>query len=87
MTKEGRRERGSEQHKLWLFDLCHGNLTAAEAVAGFTRFYTLEGYDLNRVNDDLVNRTGYLIGSVLEGVAALEIALEEVAGEYPRHGC
>ena len=31
--------RATEDHKIWLFDLAHGNLTELEIVKGFIKFY------------------------------------------------
>lgn len=50
--------RGTEGHKLWLFDLAHGNLTPEQTVRGFIKFYALEELCVGHVQDDLVFRTG-----------------------------
>ena len=52
--------RATEDHKIWLFDLAHGNLTELEIVKGFIKFY------------DLVFRTHY---NPVQGVKALKVAL------------
>jgi len=71
--------RATEEHKLWLFDLAHGNLSEVRMVRGFLKFYALEGYPLQNVVDDLVFRTHY--GPERAGQAAddLRAALEKAA--------
>ena len=34
-------QRGSEGHKLWLFDLAHGNLNDCQILQGFLKYYVL----------------------------------------------
>ncbi len=71
--------RATENHKLWLFDLAHGNLSETRMVRGFLKFYALEGYPLQNVVNDLVFRTHY--GPDCAGQAAenLKAALEKAA--------
>lgn len=52
--------RATEDHKIWLFDLAHGNLTELEIVKGFIKFYALNGFTVGNVQDDLVFRTHLL---------------------------
>lgn len=82
--------RGTEEHKLWLFDLAHGNLTPGQTIRGFLKFYALEGSCVDHIQDDLVFRTGCggshageamerlrtALGQVVDGT----IRLEETAG-------
>lgn len=72
--------RGTEGHKLWLFDLAHGNLEEDQIVRGFIKYYALEGCQMEHVQNDLVFRTacgaehsGYAMESLRE---ALEKAAE-----------
>lgn len=51
--------RATEDHKIWLFDLAHGNLTELEIVKGFIKFYALNGFTVGNVQDDLVFKTHY----------------------------
>jgi len=64
--------RATEDHKIWLFDLAHGNLTELEIVKGFIKFYALNGFIVGNVQDDLVFRTHY---NPVQGVKALKVAL------------
>ena len=64
--------RATEDHKIWLFDLAHGNLTELEIVKGFIKFYALNGFTVENVQDDLVFRTHY---HPVQGVKALKVAL------------
>ena len=36
--------RATEDHKIWLFDLAHGNLTNSQIVKGFVKYYALNGF-------------------------------------------
>lgn len=65
-------KRATEDHKIWLFDLAHGNLTELEIVKGFIKFYALNGFTVGNVQDDLVFRTHY---NLVQGVKALKVAL------------
>jgi len=51
--------RATEDHKIWLFDLAHGNLTNSQIVKGFVKYYALNGFTVGNVQDDLVFRTHY----------------------------
>ncbi len=73
-------ERYSEDHRIWLFDLVHGNLNENEMVQGFIRFYVLEGLAIGNVQDDCVFRTQYPSDKVTGGLQALRAALEKMAG-------
>lgn len=68
--------RATEDHKIWLFDLAHGNLTDQEIVKGFIKYYALNGFTIGNVQDDLVFRTSY---PVAEAIKNLKGALETYA--------
>lgn len=51
--------RATEDHKIWLFDLAHDNLSGSQIVQGFIKYYVLNGLLLANVQDDLVFRTFY----------------------------
>lgn len=68
--------RYSEDHKLWLFDLAHGNLKEPEIVKGFIRYYALEGLVLGNVKDDIVFKTSYGLENTKRAVESLRAALE-----------
>lgn len=53
------KNRGTEEHRLWLFDLAHGNLQEPDIVKGFIKYYALNGFTIENVVDDIVFRTHY----------------------------
>lgn len=71
--------RATEEHKLYLFDLSHGNLSPDKAVSGFIKFYVLNGFTLGNLMDDFFFRTDYPIEGVKSGLNTLRSALEKVA--------
>lgn len=70
------KNRGTEEHKIWLFDLAHGNLSEIDIVKGFVKFYALNGFAIGNVLDDVLFRTHYNQGMAK---ARLMIALEKFA--------
>ncbi len=71
--------RYSENHKIWLFDLVHGNLNENEIIKGFIKFYVLEGLVIGNVQDDCIFHTHYPSDKVREGLQNLRETLEKVA--------
>lgn len=67
------RNRATEDHKLWLFDLAHGNLSESEIVKGFIKYYALNDFTVDNVLDDIVFKTHY---SPETAVLSLRTALE-----------
>ena len=65
--------RATEDHKIWLFDLAHGNLIDQEIVKGFIKYYALNGFTIGNVQDDLIFRTNYEAAGAIE---SLKRALE-----------
>ena len=65
--------RATEDHKIWLFDLAHGNLIDQEIVKGFIKYYALNGFTIGNVQDDLIFRTTYEAAGAIE---SLKRALE-----------
>lgn len=53
------KNRGTEDHKIWLFDLAHENLNREKIVKGFIKYYALNGFTIGNVQDDIVFRTMY----------------------------
>lgn len=68
--------RATEDHKIWLFDLAHGNLTDQEIVKGFIKYYALNGFTIGNVQDDIIFRTNY---EVARAIQSLKEALEAYA--------
>ena len=64
--------RATEDYKIWLFDLAHGNLTDSQIVKGFIKYYALNGFTVGNVQDDLVFRTRY---NPVQGMESLRGAL------------
>ena len=51
--------RYSEDMKLWLFDLAHGNLTESEIIKGFIKYYVIYNCTIQNVQDDIHFHTMY----------------------------
>ena len=49
----------TEEMKLWLFDLAHGNLSDEAILSGFIKHYVLHGLTIGNVVDNIVFRTNY----------------------------
>lgn len=71
--------RATEEHKIWLFDLAHGNLSEQQILQGFIKYYVLNGFSLANVQDDLVFRTHYGMWYVKKAMKDLKDVLEKVA--------
>lgn len=71
--------RGSEAHKVWLFDLAHGNLDDRKIVRGFIGFYILNGADDRKVYDDMFFHTNYGQEEIKQAKEHLVMALEAAA--------
>lgn len=71
--------RATEDHKLYLFDLAYGNLAAGKAVAGFIKYYVLNGFTLGNLQDDYRFYTNYSIERIQAGLQSLKAALEKAA--------
>lgn len=72
-------DKAAEDHKLWLFDLAHGNLSELQILQGFIKYYVLEGHMLSRVQDDLVFRTRYGCFYAGQAMDQLKAVLEKAA--------
>lgn len=75
------RKRGTEEHKLWLFDLAHGNLQDPQILKGFLKYYVLDGYSMAHVVDDMRFRTHYSLDQIRQSKESLERVLRAAAGE------
>lgn len=60
------KNRATDEHKLWLFDMAHGNLSELDIVKGFIKFYALNDFSAGNVIDDIVFRTHYEPGKAKE---------------------
>lgn len=73
--------RGTEDHKIWLFDLAHGNLMDDQILRGFLKYYVLEGYVMANVVDDMRFRTHYSLEQIRQSKESLERVIRAAAGE------
>ena len=64
--------RGTEDHKIWLFDLAHGNLKDKQILQGFLKYYVLEGYVMANVVDDMRFHTHYGLDQIRQSKESLE---------------
>lgn len=51
--------RGTEEHRIWLDDLAHSDLSELDIVKGFIKFYALNELSVGNVVDDILFRTHY----------------------------
>lgn len=51
--------RDTEEMKLWLFDLAHGNLKDDEILSGFIKHYALRGLTVDHIASDIIYHTTY----------------------------
>ncbi|MBO5522299.1 MAG: hypothetical protein J5986_01275 [Roseburia sp.] len=73
------KNRATEDHKTWLFDLAHGNLNNEEIIKGFIKYYVLNDFTLGNLQDDFIFYTNYPIERVQAGLQSLRAALESIA--------
>lgn len=67
-------KRDTEDMKLWLFDLAHGNLDEKSVVRGFLKYYALHDMTLGNVIQDIVFHTHYGEAGVMTAKETLELA-------------
>ncbi|WP_411337022.1 hypothetical protein [Ruminococcus gauvreauii] len=72
-------ERYTEDMKLWLFDLAHGNLNDEQVLTGFIRHYVLYDLSVMRVQDDIWFHTSYSMEQAQAAVDTLRRVLSMVA--------
>ena len=75
------RKRGTEEHKLWLFDLAHGNLQDQQILKGFLKYYVLGGCCMENVVDDMRFHTHYSLEQIRQSKESLERVIRAAAGE------
>lgn len=51
--------RDTEEMKVWLFDLAHGNLQDGEILSGFIKHYALRGLTVDHIASDIIYHTTY----------------------------
>ena len=80
-------ERTTEEMKLWLFDLAHGNLSDDAILTGFIKHYVLFGLTIDNLVDNIVFRTNYGVSGVTLAKQSLLRVLEEIASDTPSIRC
>ena len=65
----------TEDHKKWLVDLARGNLTDRQIIQGFIKYYALNGFSVEDVQDDLIFRISY---NPVRAMKRLKTALQNV---------
>lgn len=68
----------SEEMKLWLFDLAHGNLKEDDIVAGFIKHYVLFDCTMQDVKRDIIFHTHYGENGVITALNSLSNALNSI---------
>lgn len=71
-------ERYTEEMKLWLFDLAHGNLSDEKILKGFIKHYVLQNLAINNVADDIVFHTFYGTSGVIRAKESILKVLNNV---------
>lgn len=67
----------TEEMKIWLFDVAHGNLTDETTLKGFLKYYVsldMSFFDLKR---DILYRTSYGAAGVQKAETAVNAALSK----------
>lgn len=68
--------RVEKEHKTWLFDLANDKITDKQIIQGFIKYYALNGFSVEDVQDDLVFR---LSCNPVRAMKSLKTALKNVA--------
>lgn len=71
--------RYTEEMKLWLFDLAHGNLNDNDILIGFIKHYVLSGYTVSDIQRDIVYHTIYGIDNTIQAVESVNRVLTAIA--------
>lgn len=81
MEEQVMEERCTEEMRLWLFDLAHGNLNQDEILKGFIKHYVLHDGNIADVVREIVFKTTYGTKGVLKAKESLEDALNNFVKE------
>ena len=74
-------ENRSEEMKIWLFDVAHGNLTDETALKGFLRYYVCQDMSLSDVKRDILYRTSYGTTGVQKAETAVKGSFTQISGK------
>lgn len=69
--------RYTEDMKLWLFDLAHGNLDDSHILSGFIKYYVLFDCTIADIQRDIVFHTSYGDDGVSLAVNTVRRVLQE----------
>ena len=75
MSSGGEVVKYTEEMKLWLFDLAHGNLPDDEIVKGFIKHYVINGYTIHDVHNHIHFHTNYGLEGAKTAIDSLNEAL------------
>lgn len=70
-------QRFSDDMKLWLFDLAHGNLNHAQIIRGFLKYYALHDMTMGNVLQDIIFHTIYGVEGAEKAKEAMETAFRQ----------
>ncbi len=73
--------RYTEEMKVWLFDLAHGNLPDCQIMQGFVKHYVLSDGGIADVQRDMCFHTSYSEEEIKNGISRLHKVLEGIAGK------
>ena len=76
--------RYSEEMKLWLFDLAHGNLKENDIITGFIKYYTLFDCTLQDVKRDIIFHTNYGETGCITALNSLSNAFTHIVSKESR---
>lgn len=71
-------DRFTEDMKLWLFDVAHGNLDDEKILKGFIKYYVLHGQAIGNVQDDITFHTMYGIQGVRKAIMDIQRVLMDI---------
>lgn len=74
--------RCTEEMKLWLFDLVHGNLLGYQIMQGFVKHYVLNDMGIADVQRDIHFHTSYSREQMMCGISELK----KVLGDFAEQG-
>lgn len=70
--------RYSDEMKLWLFDLAHGNLKEKDIISGFIKYYVFFDGTIQDVKRDIIFHTNYGNNACINAFNSLSGALEHL---------
>lgn len=71
--------RDTEDMKLWLFDLAHGNIDDSQIIKGFLKYYVMFDLGIIDVQNDIVFHTHYGEDGTKKAMESLKQTIREFA--------